>query len=73
MASRPKRADYHEGPEAAWRFEHAMHRLIRVPKEELDRREAEYNESRRSQAKPGPKPRKTSRTGIYHRMPAAQA
>jgi hypothetical protein len=47
-----------EGPEAAWRFEHAMGRILSVSKEELGRREAEYQEASRSKVRRGPKPTK---------------
>lgn len=58
MAHRPKRVEYHEGPEAAWRFNHAMSRVLTVSKEELERRETEYQETRKSQPRRGPKPTK---------------
>lgn len=46
MASRPKRTEIQEGPDAARRFEGTMGRLLRVSKEELVRREADYQEAR---------------------------
>ena len=56
MASKPKRAEYQEGPEAAWRFEHGMSRILRVSKEELAKREAAYQDSTRHKPRRGPKP-----------------
>ena len=47
MASRPRRTVIQEGPDAARRFEDTMNRVLQVSKEELTRREAEYQESRR--------------------------
>ena len=41
---------YHEGSEAAERFDSTITRLLRVTKEELDKREAAYQE--RQNAKP---------------------
>jgi hypothetical protein len=58
MASTRKRAVIHEGPEAAWRFEHSLSRILSVPREELDKREAKYQESRKNKPRPGPKPTK---------------
>lgn len=58
MASRPKPAEYHEGPEASWRFDHTMGQILSVTKEELDRREAAYQESRKGKDRPGPKRKK---------------
>jgi hypothetical protein len=55
MRPRKRQPDVQEGPEAAWRFEHAMQSIIRVTKTELDAREAEYQQSRRSKSRPGPK------------------
>ena len=55
MASRPKRTILQEGPEAAWRFEHAMGEILRVSKEDLAEREAKYQETRKTKARPGPK------------------
>ena len=55
MASRPKRTVVEEGPEAAKRFEDTMDRLIRVSKEELARREAEYQNANRTKPRRGPK------------------
>jgi hypothetical protein len=51
-----KPATYNEGPEAFTTFTNAMQKILSAPKEELQRREAEYK--RRSDAKPirrGPK------------------
>jgi hypothetical protein len=52
MPSRAKRIVYHEGPDAARRFEDTMDRLLRVSKEELARREADYQEARRVRRRP---------------------
>lgn len=41
------RPEYHEGPEAAHRFEGTMKRVLTVSKEELDKREAAYKKARR--------------------------
>lgn len=46
MPRRKRAVVAEEGPEAARRFESTIERLLRVSKEELDRREAEYQESR---------------------------
>jgi hypothetical protein len=43
--SRPRRADYENGPNAAARFESTLERLLRVSKEELAKREAEYQKA----------------------------
>lgn len=58
MAPRPKRVQYHEGPEAAWRIDYTLARVLSVSKDELDRRAAAYQESRKGKPRPGPKPRK---------------
>jgi hypothetical protein len=55
MAARPKRAQLHEGPNAARRFQGTMDRLLRVSKEELARREAAYQEESRAKTRRGPK------------------
>jgi hypothetical protein len=39
---------YHEGPDAAARFERTLRKIVKVPKAELDRREAAYKKSRRT-------------------------
>lgn len=57
MASRLKRTVIQEGPDAARRFEDTMSRILRVSKEELDRREAEYREAQEGKPRRGPKPR----------------
>lgn len=56
MASRPKRVEYHEGSEATWRAEHALSTILSVSKEELARREAAYEKSRKNKPRRGPKP-----------------
>lgn len=38
---------YHEGADAAQRFESTLSRIVSVPKAELVKREAEYQKSRR--------------------------
>ena len=54
-----KPAEYIEGPEAAARMDAAMRKILSVPREEMLRREAEYQ--KRAQANPnkrGPKSKK---------------
>lgn len=51
MASSPRVQEYHEGPEAARRFDDATARLLRVSKTELIKREAAYQKSRRRSKK----------------------
>jgi hypothetical protein len=58
MASRPKRAEYIEGPEAAWRAEHALSKILQVSKEELAKREAAHEEANRDKPRRGPRPTK---------------
>ncbi len=48
MASDEDRAEYEEGPVAAQRFEDAMRRVLTVSKAELDKREADYKNSRQT-------------------------
>jgi hypothetical protein len=44
----PKRIpEYREGPAAAQQAESLLHRVLKVPKEELDRRETEYRKNRK--------------------------
>jgi hypothetical protein len=57
-AGRKRVPVFYEGPEAALRFGHAMGRVLSVSKEELERREAEHQESRKGQPRRGPKPTK---------------
>ncbi len=46
----PKREpEYREGPEAARKAESILRRVLAVPKQELDRREAEYQTRRKSE------------------------
>lgn len=47
MASDHER-DTREGPEAARRFESTLKRIVSVPKDELVKREAAYQKSRRA-------------------------
>jgi hypothetical protein len=56
MASRQKRVEHFEGPEAASRFDAAWGVSRAGSKEELDRREGAYQESRRDKPRRGPKP-----------------
>lgn len=57
MASSRKRAAViDEGADAARRFEDTMNRVLRVSKEELARREANYQEASRTKPRRGPKP-----------------
>jgi hypothetical protein len=47
--SRPeRRAEQHEGPEAARRFETTFRRIVTVPKAELVKREAAYQKARKA-------------------------
>jgi len=48
MASRPRVTEYHEGPVAARRFEEGIARVLRVSKEELNKRGTAYQKSRRA-------------------------
>jgi hypothetical protein len=52
----PKRRIIVEGADAARRFEDTMDRLLRVSKEELARREAQYQNASRTKPRRGPKP-----------------
>lgn len=48
----------HEGPEAARRFKTAMARILSVPKSEIVKREAAYQEQRKQKPRtrrPGPR------------------
>jgi hypothetical protein len=58
MKSRRKAREYHEGPEAADRFQRGLSNVLSVTKEELTKREANYDETRRNKARRGPKPTK---------------
>lgn len=63
MASRPMKQDqHHEGSEAAWRFEHALGKILSVSKEELEKREAEHAKANSRKARRGPKPRTKATT-----------
>ena len=46
--------EYHEGAEAARRFDTTMQRVLRVSKEELIKREAEHDKTRRPKNKRSP-------------------
>lgn len=52
-----RRSQSNEGPEAAKRFEDTIDRILSVSKEELARREAEYQGSLKDQPRRGPKPK----------------
>lgn len=58
MSERKKPTEYHEGPEAAQRFERGVTRILSVSKEELERREYDYHKSREHLPRRGPKKRK---------------
>ena len=49
-----------EGPEAATRFTGAMKHILSVPREEMVRREAEYQAQSALKPKRGPKPKATT-------------
>lgn len=50
------RTDVHEGPDAARRFEETMGQVLRVPKDELAKREAAYQAARHSKKPRTPSP-----------------
>lgn len=56
MASRKRPPVIHEGPDAAKRFDGTMGSLLRVSKEELAKREADYQEASKQKTRRGPKP-----------------
>ena len=56
MASRKRGIVVDDGAQAARRFDDTMSRVLSVSKEELARREAAYQESRRDKPRQGPKP-----------------
>lgn len=58
MRRASKVAEYHEGPQAAQRFERTLGHVLKVSKEELARREAAYQEASARRHRPGPKKRK---------------
>jgi len=58
MSQRRPPRQYIEGPQAARRFDRAMGQILSVPKDELAKREAEYQESRQDKDRPGPRPTK---------------
>ena len=61
-SQRPKKvAEYREGRDAADHFSGAIKRVSTVTKEELARREANYQESRADKDRPGPHPLRRSR------------
>jgi hypothetical protein len=53
MASRKRTAVVEEGTEAARRFDDTMSRVLKVSKEELQKREANYQKAREDKPKPG--------------------
>ena len=57
MDSRRKPPQFDEGENAARRFEGVVGRVVRVSKEELERREAAYRDSTKDAPKRGPKPK----------------
>jgi hypothetical protein len=59
MKTRRKSPQFHEGPEAAVHFDAAISRILTVSKPELERREAEYQDSMKDKPRRGPKRRKT--------------
>ena len=58
MRSRRKPVILIEGPEAAWRFEHALGGILSVSKDQLAAREQKYQQSRADKPRRGPKPKK---------------
>ena len=58
-----KPAETIEGPEAATRFTGAMKHILSVPREEMKRREAEYQAQSALKPKRGPKPKAEKPTG----------
>jgi len=56
MAKR-QRQEFVEGPEAAWRAEQVLGKILRISKPELERREAAHNEANLQKRKRGPKPK----------------
>jgi len=66
-----KQAEYHEGSEAAHRFRQAMKHILSVPREEILRRESEYQkQAAQNPRKRGPKPKSSSSPGTGARLPA---
>ena len=55
MKSRMRVPEYHEGPEAARRFTKGMERVLRVSKDELTKRAAAYQKSRRTKGTRAPR------------------
>jgi hypothetical protein len=49
MTPRDEHDQNHEGPEAAKRFERLLGRVVKVSKEELQKREAEYKQRRKDE------------------------
>jgi hypothetical protein len=56
MPSPKREPEYHEGPDAARSAETVLRRILTVPKEELTRREAQYQKSRKAKSAPSRKP-----------------
>jgi hypothetical protein len=46
-SARAHRLEYDEGPDAAQKFQRTLDRVLKVSKDELTRREAEYQKQRR--------------------------
>ena len=55
-----KPGDTIEGPEAQRRFTTTMKHILSIPKEEMKRREAEYQAQSALKPKRGPKPKTTA-------------
>jgi len=47
----PDPKDYHEGPEAARRFQDAVRQILAVPREEYERRHKAWEKARKKQRK----------------------
>ena len=57
MTGKARASEYHEGPDSARRFEQTMTRILSVSKDELNKREAEYQKSRKTARETGHKKR----------------
>ncbi len=49
--------EYDEGPQAKSRFEGAVKKILGVPRDEMERREKQYQEQQALKPKRGPKPK----------------
>jgi hypothetical protein len=56
MAKHSSLQEHHEGPEAANRFQSTLSRILSVPKDELAKREAAYQNTRPAKKSRRPKP-----------------